>query len=96
MRDCILVEKNGKWKCINKGCGYAGRKTGDTPPRRNCDADKETKLLGDHIETALKKIGVTPERVERLIKRKCRCRKRKELLNRLDIWARKKLAKLRE
>lgn len=39
--------------------------------------------LGDVVEGALKKIGVTKERVEKLTGRKCNCSKRQDTLNKL-------------
>lgn len=42
------------------------------------------KLLGDHVETVLKKIGVKA-------KPGCGCKKRKAMLNRIDRWARRAL-----
>lgn len=43
--------------------------------------------LGDRIEQALTLVGITTERVERLMGRPCGCRERKERLNRLGQWA---------
>lgn len=52
-----------------------------TPP------PKPTKGLGDVIESALSKVGVTPERVERFLGRPCGCKERKQKLNQLSAWA---------
>jgi len=49
-------------------------------------------LLGDRIGQALKAIGITDERVSKLIGGPCNCKKRREYLNRLDLWARRVLA----
>lgn len=46
-------------------------------------------LLGDVVESALSKFGITAERVSGWFGgRNCGCKERKELLNRLDRWAR--------
>ena len=42
--------------------------------------------LGDAIEKALATIGVTEERVQKVLPN-CGCKRRKELLNRLSLWA---------
>ena len=42
--------------------------------------------LGDVVEKALKAVGVTEERVRKVIPN-CGCRKRREMLNRLSLWA---------
>ena len=43
--------------------------------------------LGDIVEKALSKIGVTEERVQTWLGRPCGCRRRKEKLNQLGQWA---------
>ena len=43
--------------------------------------------LGDFIETALSKIGITEERVSRWLGRPCGCRERRDKLNQLFYWA---------
>lgn len=45
----------------------------------------DEKYLGDHIEDALKKVGVDKvvEKIEQITKRPCGCQKRKERLNQL-------------
>lgn len=42
--------------------------------------------LGDLIEDALSKVGITKERVQRWLG-ECRCEERKEKLNYLSTWA---------
>jgi len=49
--------------------------------------------LGDHIEQALKKVGITEERVSAWLRKPCNCGKRKEKLNRLSRWAKSVLKK---
>lgn len=44
-------------------------------------------LLGDMVERALTKVGVTKERVEEWVGPGCGCAKRRERLNRLHLWA---------
>lgn len=48
-----------------------------------------TPLLGDLIASALAKVGITTEKVEKALKRPCKCRERVEMLNGLDAWARR-------
>jgi hypothetical protein len=45
--------------------------------------------LGDVIEAALTKVGITTERIERWLKVKCGCRERRDKLNALSAWARR-------
>lgn len=45
--------------------------------------------VGDLVEQALAKIGVTSEKVERWLGRPCNCRRRKEKLNKLGWWAKR-------
>lgn len=47
--------------------------------------------LGDTVELALTKVGVTKNRVERWLGRPCGCLERKEKLNELHGWAKKVL-----
>jgi hypothetical protein len=50
-------------------------------------SDKSPVQLGDLVEGALQKIGVTPEKVESWLGRPCMCRERKRKLNQLSDWA---------
>jgi len=43
--------------------------------------------LGDTIQVALSSIGVTEDRVEKVLRRPCGCGKHQEMLNRLGAWA---------
>lgn len=45
------------------------------------------KGLGDRIEQALSLTGITKERVEIWLKRRCGCEERKRRLNQLGSWA---------
>lgn len=47
-------------------------------------------MLGDLIERALAKVGVTTERVERWLGRPCGCKERRDKLNQLTAWAARK------
>lgn len=49
-------------------------------------------MLGDRVEQALSRLGVTKERVESWVGKGCRCGERKERLNQLDLWARRVLS----
>lgn len=44
-------------------------------------------MLGDAVQVALDRLGVTPERVERWLGWPCGCSERKEKLNALHLWA---------
>lgn len=44
-------------------------------------------LLGDFIEQALNKVGITPEKVEKFTGRPCSCKRRRDKLNQLHSWA---------
>lgn len=46
-------------------------------------------MLGDLIGAALAAVGVTEERVSRLLGKGCHCGERKARLNALDAWARR-------
>lgn len=45
------------------------------------------KLLGDQIETALEKVGITSESVSKWLGMSCGCKKRQLKLNQLHVWA---------
>lgn len=44
-------------------------------------------MLGDVIEGALMRVGLTKERFERWLGRPCGCEARQQKLNRLHAWA---------
>ena len=39
--------------------------------------------IGDHIEAGLSAVGITSERVSRVLGRQCKCKQRKAALNKL-------------
>jgi hypothetical protein len=45
--------------------------------------------LGDLVKKALETVGVTEERVQKLLGKECGCKGRRERLNALDFWARR-------
>jgi hypothetical protein len=49
-------------------------------------------MLGDLLESALSRVGVTKDRVERWLGRPCGCAERQEKLNQLGYWAKSVLA----
>ena len=49
-------------------------------------------LLGDVVESALEKVGITKDRVEEWMGRPCKCDVRRQKLNSIDHWARRVLA----
>lgn len=53
------------------------------------DQVSETKGLGDLIEKALTRVGITSDRVTKWLGKECGCKERKERLNRLGNWARR-------
>lgn len=46
-------------------------------------------MLGNVVSDALAKVGVTEERVNRILGRDCGCQRRVQNLNALDAWARR-------
>ena len=46
-----------------------------------------SKLLGDRVEEALTKVGITSEGVSQWLGRPCGCEERKLRLNQLHVWA---------
>ncbi len=63
---------------------YHIKKENNVAPRN----PKARKLgLGDLIESTLSAVGITPERVTKLIGKDCGCKQRKEWLNRVTLWA---------
>lgn len=49
-------------------------------------------LLGDVVERALSKLGISEEKVSKWLGRPCGCPERKEKLNTLHLWALRVLA----
>jgi hypothetical protein len=47
--------------------------------------------LGDLVESALTKIGITKDKVEQWLGRPCGCAERQEKLNKLSRWAKRVL-----
>ena len=48
--------------------------------------------LGDLVESALRTVGITTERVTKWIGRPCGCERRKQMLNQLSRWAKRVLS----
>lgn len=46
-------------------------------------------MLGNLIESSLKQLGITSERVEAWTGRPCNCKERREKINQLEAWARR-------
>lgn len=74
------------WTCPN--CPWQLETTTDEPIEHRC-GDSQVVRLGDRIEAALGKIGVTKEKYrgwkeELRLPPTCNCERRKEWLNRLD------------
>ena len=64
------------------------KKKGCFGKKRQSSRKQGPNELGDVIESALTKIGVTSERVELWLGRKCNCKERRNKLNDLSRWAR--------
>lgn len=95
------LKEDGRWVC--SVCGFGDdrrfhRRCGTRPKREQFREDhatdeellkriKEQKLIGDQIESALSKIGITKERVSKWIGGDCGCRERQELFNEIHLWA---------
>ncbi len=47
--------------------------------------------LGDMVSQALEKVGITKDRVSKLLGKECGCADRQDKLNRLGLWARRVL-----
>ena len=70
----------------------ASRLAGMTPYRpRGTD---EVANVGDHVATILAAVGITKERVSKLVGKDCGCKKRQEALNRLGQRAAEAVRKL--
>ena len=52
--------------------------------------DKESEGLGDDIEKVLTKFGITQKLMSKMLKRSCKCNERKEFLNKLFPYVKKK------
>jgi hypothetical protein len=65
-----------------------GGRPGKKNPKKN---HKAKPGWGDQLESVLKSVGITEDRVSRLLGRPCGCTKRKEMLNRLGEWTKKVL-----
>lgn len=51
-----------------------------------------SKELGDLVEDALSKVGITKDRVSEWVGRSCGCKERQERLNQLSRWAKRIVA----
>ena len=71
------TEEKGFLKCIN--CGRVKR-TSRPPEQSRAYCGKSDLPLGDILESGLSKIGVTQERVEKIVKG-CGCKKAQKALN---------------
>ena len=66
-------------------------KTVITPNRKKAKK-KRPILLGDMVSNALAIVGITEERVTKMIGRPCGCGRRKRKLNQLHLWAKRVLS----
>jgi hypothetical protein len=80
---CIIQRADGRYVCAVRGHVYS---THARPPIRCvCDitAARKKAGLGDRVSQVLSLVGITEQRVSRLLGRPCGCGKRREALNRL-------------
>lgn len=75
---CQFVEHESGWRCT--ACGRVVRQAvrSPKPPMASCRPG-----LGDMVATGLAAVGITKERVERLVGGPCGCGERQEKLNEL-------------
>ena len=71
-------------------CETCGKVANNKEVRRRC-----TPGLGDVVASGLKAVGITEERVLKVTKRKCRCAKRRESLNKVGRTLSKAIRRLR-
>ena len=64
-------------------CPQCGRVLEECHVKRRCPRGSTAVGLGDYVEKALSSIGITKERVEKVLGKPCRCQERQEALNRL-------------
>lgn len=87
------VTKNAHWfhLCQTRACYYQAWEAGTGPGQVKAGTAPKKKRaepgLGDRVSQALAIVGVTDERVSKVLGRKCRCPERREWLNQLGDWA---------
>jgi len=80
-KDVVLPEKPLKTsQNVNSGLETAKIEVSPTPSGNG---------LGDNVAKALKLVGITEERVTKLLRRPCGCGERRQKLNRLGAWAKR-------
>lgn len=92
MRTRCVEKRSGFLKWCNE---YAASKdpqrsvptTGSSPQAKQPNKPKAPQRLGDRIESALKAVGITEERVSAFLGAPCGCAARKKKLNDLQQWA---------
>lgn len=87
MQRGVRMTRNGK-KCFCRNCGVAVTFEGDCGALRHTCRIPPKPGLGDHVESALSRVGITKKRYKRLRKalgltKPCGCDQRKRWLNRL-------------
>lgn len=75
----LAIKKvDGVWRCISCGDASADQ---ESPHLGKCSC--EHRGLGDIVKTGLSAVGITEERVSKIIGRPCGCGARVEALNRI-------------
>jgi hypothetical protein len=82
---------SGQWRCTE--CGKVTKRSYPKAPVQKCNEIKPAGL-GDRIASGLSAIGITKDRVSRVIGRPCGCGKRQAKLNRLGECVAKGAKKL--
>lgn len=87
---CDYARTKDDWrKMYELGVGPYQDKTGKDKLIKEREKKSVPKIfrLGDNVETALKTMGITSEKVSAWLGRPCGCPERRERLNRLGAWA---------
>ena len=79
-------------KCQTEPASFLRYLHGPPPPAASLKPRNTGKGLGDRVGQALTLVGVTSERVESWLGRKCGCARRKQRLNELGAWAHRVIA----
>lgn len=74
-------------------CRICGLETQRPELRRNCIVKMRFVALGDFVESSLRSVGITKERVSLLMKTDCGCPERKAWLNRIGYLLQERTAR---
>jgi hypothetical protein len=88
-KDCeyvVLGENESPRRCL---AGVWGGRTSAGLCRKCISRNLKPSGVGDYIEKALKFVGITGERVEKLIGKPCGCSERRKKINRVGAHVRR-------